>query len=747
MLASPDATHPSLVSIAPSIGESRFTALLKEIGGLATLVTIRVSTPSLEALLSQDQLGRRLLACLPAMKEIAGLPPEFLQDGPEGDAVRRAAGAVPILRRDASPYAERPGMTMGYAVRAGEEGLVLFIHDTAGMQNVTVPGDPLKRVAFNELLVRIFSSTPTLADAHFNEWGRMTRSDASTARLFDCAIQYDVQLWVAGNEVDLRSDGGRIFANIQGQTSSGERNGIRARTTAGTLNALHAKTPEAGQVAWPYPISRLLLGWNYVVDQRGRPRSMSAGGDSRQKWKLVQLCPDEVTAMREVLRRAADGRPWLECAEPLVQSKVRCVSQHRLGMTFADLTDDDLKKSVKGLVSSPVNLDQWITGRYRRTIDVPVPTKGDIQGYTVRKVHGTFGQIDIDIDFGLPDGGFLDEDTADKLRRRIAKRDRKSREAGGPVALLAYLTPYRDTDESPVRGGASPGASIAQRDDFTSERRLKRQMDYYVLSERSKDACLTRDGKSRGWSGHEGARVLSVARRELEQSIALAVREAVLAVADKSLAVLLREPGANDVEQRLRRQQQDLLTQAAEARKQAARSDKLAGVVMDSDPGDAASILRHTRAASEKHAEADLCERRAQEIAAEADQLGGERVKDRVADLGTPAALAGTIAGYVGHDVPLQVNETLRRLGPTLFAWTWTPRTHAAWCGRCVSTSRSSTAEPPSSPSRATRETPRATPRSGARRASPPPSHTTFSEKATTSTRSQSVTARPARTS
>lgn len=134
-----------------------FGGLVCTLDQLRDLLVVRVSQASLEALLSQNEMFRRVHSRLPAIQRLAELPGEILHDSAEGAEVRRLHGVITVLRQDASVHAESPSMVMGYAIPVSPEALVLFIHDTAGDTNVFVPGDHLPRVAFSELMLGLLA--------------------------------------------------------------------------------------------------------------------------------------------------------------------------------------------------------------------------------------------------------------------------------------------------------------------------------------------------------------------------------------------------------------------------------------------------------------------------------------------------------------------------------------------------------------------------------------------------------------
>lgn len=149
------AHHQSQVTVEGVSTASPFERLVVT-RAYRTLIVIRVSTASLDALLSQTALGRRLHAQLPAMQAFLDMPDAVLQNSAEGKRLREQHGFVEITRRDASIHAASPGKVIGYAASVGDDGLLLFVHDSAGATNVQVPGDALPRNAFSELLVGLF---------------------------------------------------------------------------------------------------------------------------------------------------------------------------------------------------------------------------------------------------------------------------------------------------------------------------------------------------------------------------------------------------------------------------------------------------------------------------------------------------------------------------------------------------------------------------------------------------------------
>lgn len=607
------------------------------------LVVIRVSEQSLAALSSQTELGKRLNSAVPAIQRLADLPSGILSDNADGDALRRAHGVVPVYRRDASPYAQSPGAVMGFAVPAGADGVVLFIHDSAAQANVLVPDDTLPRVAYSELILGIFKNVPSLEQAYFNDWKRMVRNELEGHKLFESARLHGVGLTVADKEVDLVSTGGRVVASIEGGQASGERDGIRRRTTGGVLNALHSGG-DGEPPAWPYAEELRPLGWDFVRDADGRVRTRAGGRDGR--WRLIAPAIDEIAAVRDMLVLVGEGRPWRVCAEPLVRDRVACRGSDYAGKSYADMPSEARGRSVANLVRE--HLAKWETGRYQKVKNVPTPHDGTFEGFPVTPRHGSYGEIEIDIDLGLPEGGFLSPETADLIRERLAKRETKDGVGATTTSLLSYLKPYRDKE-----GG----------DDFTWERRLVRQGDCYILRQRLASAAVDARGRARGWKADDGTVLLTVRRTDLEASIAAAVAEAVRHVGDQKLAVTVRHPRRDDEVGRLSEQICELEAKVENVRAEAAAADKLASLAVSGEAPNHAAATRHMASATAHYAEAERLSARLDDVwrarqTAEADQSENE-----IADLSTAAAVAGCLIGYAGNEVPLEVNQALRGVG------------------------------------------------------------------------------------
>ena len=630
--------NPSAVASPTS-----FSQLMASFDQLRHLLVIRVSQPSLEALLSQNELGRRVHSHFPAVRHLAELPDEILHDTPDGEAARRLHGVVPVLRQDASEHAESPRMVMGFAVALGTDALVMFIHDTAADANVYVPGDHLPRVAFSELCLGLFVKQRTLQTAHFNEFKRMIRNELEGQRLFEAARRFNVQLWVGEQQVDLTSSSGRFRANFEGNEAAAERDTTRRRTTGGVLNALHSGG-NGSPPAWPYAVNLMQLGYGPILNEDGEPLTRSGSG---RKWKLIAPSPMEVEAVREMLRLVAEGYLWHQCAAPLADAQVAVRGQGPKGRTYDQLDNVSRAASVRSLVEDPDSMRLWQTGRYVRRIEVPVAHDGTFEGYPVTPDHGTYGFVDVDVDFGLPDGGFLDAETAEKIERRVAERERKDGDRTLCCALFAYLRPYRDT--------LGP--------DFTWERWLRRLGDYYVVRERPASEAVGARGKARGWGSGDGHQLLTVRRTELEKSVAESVRAAVVEVAAERLSVQVRDPGPSDRGNVLMTRIRELECRVEEERAAGVTADRIAEVAASAATFDVAAVARHTAAASAHYAAADRLTATVDEARAELEQVRADVPEHRFADLSTPAALAGCLVGYAGHDVPLEVNQALRTVG------------------------------------------------------------------------------------
>lgn len=603
------------------------------------VVVIRVSQVGLEALLSQAELGMRVHAQVPAVQRLAEMPDGILLDNLAGESLRRAHGFVTIQRRDASPHAQSPSMVMGYAVPAGPDGLVMFIHDTAADANVFVPGDPIPRVAFGELMLSLFAGCPSLEDAHFNEFARMVRNELEAQRLYEGARRFGVRLWVGQAEVDLITSGGKMLANIAGNQAAAERDVTRRRTTGGVLNALHSGG-DGLPPAWPYAPSALPLGYGPVLDADGAPRTRAGSG--HKKWKLIAPNLDEVEAVREMLRLVARGERWVDCAEPLARARVSGRGSHWGKRTYADLPRGRRGVSLAEMVSNSDHRRLWLTGRYVRTKEVPVANDGTFEGFTVTPRHGTYGAVEIDVDLGLPDGGFMDEQTAQLIEQRLARRETKDGERSTTCAMFAYIRPYRDVDGP----------------EFRWERRLRRHGGTYVVHQRP-----AADAVARGWDHSEGHQILSVRADDLENDVARAVRDAVVDVADDKLAIHVREAGPNDPARELEARIHDLECRIAEEEAAGSTADRIAQIAASPDTYDPAAVARHSTTATAHYATAEQLRSTAAELRSSVDKARSAQPEHVLIDLSTPAAVAGCLVGYAGSTMPLVVNQALRKVG------------------------------------------------------------------------------------
>lgn len=471
----------------------------------------------------------------------------------------------------------------------------------------------------------------------------MTRSEAGAQRTFDASRLFRVDLWINGDKVDISSVGGKMSAGFNTTSASAERDDTRRRTTAGQMSAL--VSGEAGEPrAWPYAVHRMPLGYGPILDDRRKPLTRAGGKNGR--WKLIGVDLDEVDAVREMLRLVAEGRPWPECAVPLVEARVRCRGPQWEKFTY-DQVEEPLGRTVANMVAYPGNLELWLTGKYSRLIEVPVYSEGDFEGFEVQPKHGTFGHVAIESDFGLPDGGFLDEDTAAAIRARLGSRELKDAEQVDDYSLLSWLKSYRDCDG----------------DDFTWERHLTKAAAYYVVRQRDRRAAIGRSGKARGWRPGEGKIVLTVGRVELEAALANAIRLAVAAVADQRLLVHIRAAGATDrlagLEERLRETE----VSAGRLRGEAETSDRLAGLAVSGARPDEAAARRHMITASDKHKAADEQQSAATRLRSEIDQLREHDEEQVVVDLSSPVAVGAYIEGHIGQNVPLAIGQVLRQLG------------------------------------------------------------------------------------
>lgn len=610
------------------------------------IAVMRVSARRLANLANVEENGRRLLQHVPSVKYLDTLPEDILEPTPAGEALRRQYGFVTLLRKHASPHADQPNAVMGYAVPAPPHGVVIFVHDSAADANVSVPGDPIPRVAFAELLIAVFQAYPSLRHCHFPEWARWVRDDGPEQRIKQASQLFNVTLWNGERPVDLLSVGGAVIAKIEGEQTTNERRTIRKRTTLGTLNALTAGKTKA-HAAWPYAFCLLPIGYTLPRDSSG---DFLTVGEGKTKWRPIEIAsPAEVEALRQLLRRVASGATWLECGQPLALAKVRCLGQRHRRLTYDQLTDQQLGAAARSIVNDR-NLQLWETGWYDRDKDVPIPTDGDLDGYRVVPRHGSYGVVPVHSFFGLPTDGFLDADTARQIRQRLARRGTKDGDQSKNVAPFAYLSPYRDTHGL----------------QFSWERRLVRNVDGYEVRQRPAAETLDRNGSPRGWRTKEGEIILTVRRADLESSIGRTLAEGLQAVAARLAPLQLRERRPDDPRRRLTNRIDELTGERDNHQVQAESLDGLA--IIANTPGtnyDPTAAARHSKNASAAFARVEALEAHLGRLRAELSDLGADThdAGHGDLDLRRPASLAGMLQGYAGATVPIEVNQALRTIG------------------------------------------------------------------------------------
>jgi hypothetical protein len=613
---------------------------------LVEVAGMRVSARSMKDLANIEENGRRALSHVHAVQFLNGLPDNLLEDSPKGEEARRVHGVMPLLRRHASPFADQPNAAMGFAVPAPPNGVVLLIHDTAAEANVTVPGDPLPRVAFAELMVAMFHAYPTLQDCFFAAWARWIRDRDPAQRIMQASQLFAVKLWNGDKPVDLNTSSGSLMAEIEGTFAADERKAIRKRTTVGVLNGL-IPGYKKDVASWPYAYAIRPLGYDLARTANGAMKVLS---DGKSKWRPIEpASASEVSAVREMLRLFGAGATKADCATPLADAEVPCRgTKVDPGKTFRDLSREERANAVSSMINEQ-NLHLWKTGIYLREKAVPIPTDGDLDGYAVVPRHGTYGYIAIDTDFGLPEGGFLDDETSAAVQRRLDRRESKEGPSRENCAMFAYLDPYQDND----------GAT------FQWQRRIKRTADAYCVLQRPASACVDRADRPRGWTAGEGEKLIVVRQAELEDQVAQALRTRLILMADQLAPLQLLAARPDDAAAALRERLAESELQYAALISDADAADALARGCAAPGPGqDLEAATRHSRHASTQHAAAAnisvLVERLTVEVAS---AVSTQREEIALLDPNLPASLAGFMSAYAGQQVPTFVNQLLRRHG------------------------------------------------------------------------------------
>ncbi|MFA5566517.1 MAG: hypothetical protein WC184_10880 [Acidimicrobiia bacterium] len=270
--------------------------------------------------------------------------------------------------------------------------------------------------------------------------------------------------------------------------------------------------------SWDYrlTLTRLLTGVVFELRNDRYPRAANGLPYGYRKSKsqdgssehAVEINPSDRQIVRWIIELAASDKPLQQIADEL--AKLGLVSRGKRGRALPVNEVADPPTLVRGLFKA---LPTYLDGKYRFTHEMTLENLDEFHGLPVHRVAPTDnGYIEVDLNFGLPEGGWHDRDLIiQAIHRRLSLS-----ESPGPKP-----TP---TDKEEMK----PLASLGRWRDEHHEFFLQSHDPTYTLRRRPLQDAFDSDGQPQGFGHYEGELLGTFRADELHQTIAEGLEQLVV---------------------------------------------------------------------------------------------------------------------------------------------------------------------------------------------------------------------------
>ncbi len=175
-------------------------------------------------------------------------------------------------------------------------------------------------------------------------------------------------------------------------------------------------------------LTRLLTGTIFELKNNRFPRAegvlppgfcFAREGGTVTRQVVPDVRPDSLEMVRDLLRAGAGELTDAEIAKEFSARGLTARSQRKKGVPVAEL--DDPGRAILGVFQ---HLKTYVTGTYTFRLECPILNLEELHGLPIHRVHPEDnGFFEVDLQFELPPGGFVDEATARALTERRLDRD------------------------------------------------------------------------------------------------------------------------------------------------------------------------------------------------------------------------------------------------------------------------------------------------------------------------------------
>ncbi len=623
--------------------------------GPCDAIELRVSAQNPKELKANVNAASTKLRSHPAIAHLQTLDVEalLLDKSAAGERLRRSVGLIEIRRANAHRYALNPGQLMGWALPLREHAaVILMLFDSAADPTVDNPDEPLPGNAVSSVLAEV-CLMDEIHRLYVAEWDRWVRSPHFGAAVRAAAQLGGVDIYEGTERIDITTTEGTMVAGMKDGTASGERNGIRKRTTRGVLTKILGVS---GRIEWPY--AEVLLFPAYELAYK---RQRGDDGKTHRTRYLQSATGQHADGWQAWAHAVAEGGTFLAAGKHLAAHKVpvrgtRHVNPDGTAKTYDQLTEQQLERASRTLAEH-VRLLRAREYMVDKGVPFAIRRDQDFEGFAVDhddRRPGRFGSIQRVVD--LPEHCIdLTDDQWDAWERRIHDRTPRDTRTDGPRAPFADVRQqWFVTAAGERREAGDP--------DWTHNLRIVANGDTYEVFRRAREEAHNDRGELRGWNSREGEQLFSVRRRDLDTGYARAgIAQAAAHIGAFEPVVIDPRPLPDPAEQERRRTErlaelEHLIVVATDAVDDA-------GVVHERATERGRGIEQAT--ASLVAARTDLkvlTEEQEALVLSPAPTETAVPARTVQVDTSTPARLFGILDGAAGHRMPRAVSDLLHRL-------------------------------------------------------------------------------------
>lgn len=324
-------------------------------------------------------------ATRPGVRKALDLGIAILERGPAGDALRRSLGVRTIFRPKSSKV-------LGYLFQLDDDW---FLYALTSAAQTTIAGENLWTTLLCETLRDLrpknLGAGPTSRIARLKELGAQVSLAVKQTGT-------TVFVYEAPQGLNLREAGGDATWGALVMAADYEYHATVARLITGTLFELKNNRFPRAEMSLP-------PGFVFARNGEGKPIPGSV---------VIDPDPSRLAMVRDLL---ADGATEATNADLAHRYSSRGLTSRWTAAAPVPASETGDPGGVVGRVFA--HLNTYVTGKYTFRLECSLPSVTAMHGLTVHREHpDDNGYFEVELDFGLPVGGFVSDDVASSVRSR-----------------------------------------------------------------------------------------------------------------------------------------------------------------------------------------------------------------------------------------------------------------------------------------------------------------------------------------